>query len=80
MEEFTIIVNRANDVLYNRIIPRLFRSLYDMIEFDNEEELEVQLVNEPPDGYYLVHVLPGLLAECKAAPYSTNASKSFHLV
>jgi type III restriction enzyme len=72
-------VNRTNDVLYDWIIPRLFHSLYDLIEFDHEEDLEVQLVKEPPDGFYTVHVLPELLAEMKASPYAVHADKSFHL-
>ena len=78
-ERLLELVNRANDVLYDWIIPRLFHSLYDLEEFENTEKIEVQLVKEPPDGYYTVHVLPELLAERKAAAYSANADKSFHL-
>jgi type III restriction enzyme len=41
------IVNRYNDVLYDCIIPKLFKELYSIETEEKEEEIEVDLVNDP---------------------------------
>jgi type III restriction enzyme len=47
-------VNNFNELLYDWIIPRIFNNLYDLIEDDTTEEIEVELVKSPPEdpGYY----------------------------
>ena len=48
------LVNQFNEVLYDHIIPRLFKLLYDIESEQEEQEYEVALVKEPPvsPGYY----------------------------
>ncbi len=48
------LVNQFNEVLYDHIIPRLFKLLYDIETEQEEQEYEVALVKEPPvfPGYY----------------------------
>ena len=43
-----------NELLYDEIIPRLFRQLYDLDESQQTEEHEVDLIKLPPNGYYEV--------------------------
>lgn len=46
--------NEFNELLYDEIIPRLFRQLYDLDESQRAEEHEVDLIKLPPSGYYEV--------------------------
>lgn len=74
-------INEFNELLYNWIIPRLFVALYDVQEFERKEEYEVELVKEPPKGFYEVRADPKLVSErTEALTKDTNmAGKSFHL-
>ena len=48
------LVNQFNEALYDHVIPRLFKLLYDIQSEQEEQEYEVALVKEPPvsPGYY----------------------------
>lgn len=72
-------VNEFNDLLYDWIIPRLFNELYDITEFEAKEEIEIELVKEPKDGYYLVKADRDLVACLNADTFTTYKDKSFHL-
>lgn len=48
-------VNEFNELLYDKIIPTLFEALYEVNNYDKPEREEVQLVNEPANGYFTIH-------------------------
>jgi len=74
-------VNEFNELLYDHIVPRLFREFYNLKEFKSEEDYEIELVKEPDSesGCYRVTAKPDIIANHAEAPYSTYAGKSFHL-
>lgn len=76
--ELVAIANEFNELLYDEIIPRLFRLLYDLDEQTQSEEHEVELVKLPPHGYYPVSDSKGLVARRDSVDQETQA-KSFHL-
>lgn len=79
-DELVAITNEFNELLYDEIIPRLFRHLYDLEESQQTEEHEVELVKLPPGGYYEVSA-----AKDKTVRRTDNTlsdeerAKSFHL-
>ena len=72
-------VNKFNELLYDWIIPRLFDALYELKEFENREEEEIELVKEPADGYYKVRAAPDLVAKDTDTESRNYEHKSFHL-
>lgn len=69
-------VNEFNELLYDWVIPRLFKELYDMEEDTTEEEYEVELVKLSKDGYTL-SANKDLIV--KPEDTGDHAPKSFHL-
>ncbi|WP_205943795.1 hypothetical protein, partial [Pseudomonas viridiflava] len=53
-DELVASTNEFNELLYDEIIPRLFRQLYDLDESQQTEEHEVDLIKVPTSGYYEV--------------------------
>lgn len=45
-------VNQYNELLYDWIIPNLFKELYDIEEYEKKEEYEVELIKLSKDGFY----------------------------
>jgi DNA or RNA helicases of superfamily II len=75
-------VNRANDILFDIVIPRLFKELYDVQEYQGpKKKVRKLLVKEPPEGDsgYEIRVDPALFAEEVAPDYAPLSEKSFHL-
>jgi len=74
-------VNEFNEVLYDHVVPRLFREFYDLKEYSSEEEYEIELVKAPSGGSdcYVVTAKPELIADWNEAPFSQYKAKSFHL-
>ena len=72
-------INMFNEILYDEIIPRLFHELYDIEEYEHKESVELCLVKEPKDGYYLIKYKDGLLASLKDTQFSSYGDKSFNL-
>ena len=72
-------VNEFNELLYDWIIPRLFDALYELKEFENHQEEEIELVKEPEDGYYKVRATPDLVVTDDAPESRNYEDKSFHL-
>ena len=75
-------VNRANEILYDIVIPRLFKALYDIQEYQGpKKKIRKLLVKEPPEGDegYEIRIDPALFAEASAPEYSPLSEKSFHL-
>ncbi len=82
MEEILQNVNEFNELLYDEIIPRLFKALYDLKEFEHHEPEEIELVKEPEDGFYKVRANPSLVLkedEPDSPIVNKHGHKSFHL-
>ena len=72
-------VNEYNELIYDWIIPRLFREFYEIEEYEKKEEEEIELIKEPKDGFYKVKVKKDNLACLYDDKYSSFKDKSFHL-
>lgn len=70
-------VNEFNELLYDWVIPHLFRELYEITEYEHREEQVIELVKVPERGYYEVSAKPALIS--REETYQTHAEKSFHL-
>ena len=91
MSNLVAAVNRYNEILFDHIIPRLFRWFYDLEESVSTEEIELRLVAPPkgkgPDGggdggghpVAEFSVAPDLLAKREDDIYKDFVQKSFHL-
>ena len=71
-------VNKFNELLYDWVIPRLFNELFDVREFTDDEEYEVELIKPPKDGFYEMSARRELIVR-PAHPGLIGADKSFHL-
>ncbi len=49
IDEIVAMTNEFNELLYDEIIPRLFRQLYDLDESQQTDEYEVELIKLPPN-------------------------------
>ncbi len=79
IERVLLWVNRHNQLLYDHVIPVLFRCLYD--EKPNPpvvHEEEILLVREPKDGHYTYHVDPDKLKR-REDHAAAHQQLSFHL-
>ncbi|MEI6387977.1 MAG: DEAD/DEAH box helicase family protein [Spirochaetota bacterium] len=75
-------VNRSNSILYEVIIPRLFKQLFSIEEhLGPEQKIQKLLVKDPPEGDkgYHIRVDPDRFVEEKSPRYSTHSDKSFHV-
>lgn len=70
--------NEFNELLYDEIIPRLFRMLFDLDESQQTEEHEVDLIKLPSNGYYEVTGAKDKIVRMGDAKDSER-EKSFHL-
>jgi hypothetical protein len=71
------VINEFNELLYDWIIPRLFKELYDLTTTQDTVSYTLELVKEPPQGYYQVSAKPDkILRNDQTGKYQ---SKSFHL-
>ncbi|MBO6542822.1 MAG: DEAD/DEAH box helicase family protein [Alphaproteobacteria bacterium] len=77
-DELVAIVNEFNEILYDEIIPRLFKLLFDLDETQKTEEHEVELIKLPPSGYYEVTAAKDKIVRSTDAK-ETEIGKSFHL-
>ncbi|RFU47363.1 TnsA endonuclease N-terminal domain-containing protein [Paraburkholderia sp. DHOC27] len=79
-DELVAIINEFNELLYDAIIPRLFRQLYDLDESQQTEEHEVDLIKMPPNGYYEVSAAKDKIVRMSDSQIkSEERTKSFHL-
>jgi len=73
-------VNEFNELLYDWIIPKLFKEFYEIETFERLDEIEIELVKEPKDSdCYKVNAKKDLLASMHDDKYTTFKDKSFHL-
>src|SRR5690606_30373918 len=70
-------VNEFNELLYDCVIPNLFKELYEIDEFEKKEEYKVDLVKVPDAGFYELSARSELIV--READTGTSAAKSFHL-
>lgn len=75
-------VNEYNELLYDEVIPRLFREIYDIEEYKSEEKVTLELVKDPhtkgADCYH-VSYKDGLLASYEDERYKPYRSKTFNV-
>lgn len=72
-------VNAYNQLLYDWVIPRVFKALYEIEESTETEERMVRLVNDPPKGFFSVANDPELTVDMQSDPAKPFQAKSFHL-
>lgn len=79
-DELVVFINEFNELLYDEIVPRLFRLLYDLEEEQYSEEHEVDLIKAPPRGYYEISAEKDKIARMNDLQIKDEErSKSFHL-
>lgn len=79
-DELVAMTNEFNELLYDEIIPRLFRQLYDLDESQQTEEHEVELIKVPPTGYYEVTAAKDKIVRMGDRIIKDDErAKSFHL-
>lgn len=78
--ELVAMTNEFNELLYDEIIPRLFRQLYDLDESQKTEEHEVDLIKVPPNGFYEVTAAKDKIVRMSDVKINDEErAKSFHL-
>lgn len=78
-DELVAMTNEFNELLYDEIVPRLFRKLYDLDESQQTEEHEVDLIKLPPNGYYEVSAQKDKIVRMHDVINDDERAKSFHL-
>lgn len=79
-DELVVMTNEFNELLYDEIIPRLFRQLYDLDETQQTEEHEVDLIKLPPNGYYEMTAAKDKIVRMSDIQINDEErAKSFHL-
>ena len=79
IEKVLKIINDYNEVLYDRIIPKIFYSLYEITSSPTETERTIILLKNPKDpDYYLFYADPNLVISSKDNLYEPVKNKSFH--
>lgn len=79
-DELVAITNEFNELLYDEIIPRLFRLLFDLDEYEKKDEYEVDLIKMPANGYYEVSAAKDKIVRMHDAQIKDDErAKSFHL-
>ena len=72
-------VNNYNEVLYNHIIPDIFKSIYEISSSSTETEREIILLKKPEGiEYYEFYADPVLVAFIEDERYEKYKDKSFH--
>ena len=82
IEEICKRVNEHNELLYDEVIPRLFREIYEVKEYTNEEKVVLELVKDPKEkgeDCYHVKYKDGLLASYYDDRYKDYREKTFNV-
>lgn len=75
-------VNEHNELLYDEVIPRLFKEIYEIKEYTNEEKISLELVKDPKqkgEDCYRVSYKDGMLASYYDDKYKIFHDKSFNV-
>lgn len=78
-DELVAMTNKFNELLYDEIIPRLFRLIYELDEEDKPETHEVELVKIPSKGYYEMSANTDMTVRMQDVSDTAERAKSFHL-
>lgn len=78
-DELVAVVNEFNELLYDELIPRLFKLLFDLDEAQETEEHEVELIKVPAAGYYEVTAAADKIVRMGDVADEAERAKSFHL-
>lgn len=79
-DELVSITNQFNELLYDEIIPRLFRLMFDLDEYERKDEYEVDLIKLPASGYYEVSAAKDKIVRMDDKNITAEQrAKSFHL-
>ena len=71
-------VNDFNELLHDWVVPRLFRELYEVLDFERAEEFQVELVKWPvKSDHYSVRAAPEMVVTLAELP--EQGERSFHL-
>ncbi|OSX55442.1 DEAD/DEAH box helicase family protein [Anoxybacillus ayderensis] len=76
IDEILRYVNNHNEIIYDRIIPYLFKAMYNLKSSVITEKAELELVKDPKEGFYCIRAKEDLVIKEKGAKYT---SKTFHL-
>lgn len=80
VDKIVEITNEFNELLYDEVIPRLFRMTFDLDEAQKTEEHEVELIKVPSNGYYEVTAAKDKIVRSNdAVVRDEERNKSFHL-
>ena len=82
LEDICKRVNEHNELLYDEVIPRLFREIYEVKEYTNEEKVTLELVKDPKEkgeDCYHVKYKDGLLASYYDEKYMMYRDKTFNV-
>ena len=80
IEQILDLVNFHNDILFDWVIPHLFKEMYELVEFEHKEDVEVELVKDPGEKeYYTVRAQKDLVASYDDLDVQKYREKSFHL-
>ena len=75
-------VNEYNELLYDEVIPRLFKEIYDIEEYKSEEKVTLELVKDPikkGEDCYRVKYKDGMLASYYDEKYQMYRNKTFNV-
>lgn len=75
-------VNEHNELLYDEVIPRLFKEIYEVKEYTHEENITLELVKDPKakgEDCYRVAYKKGMLASYNDDKFEDFRSKSFNV-
>ena len=75
-------VNEHNELLYDEVIPRLFKEIYEVKEYTNEEKVTLELVKDPKEKgeeCYRVKYKDGLIASYNDEKYMMYRNKTFNV-
>ena len=75
-------VNQYNELLYDEVIPRLFREINEIVEYKSEEKVTLELVKDPKEkgeDCYHVKYKDGLLASYYDEKYKDYREKTFNV-
>lgn len=75
-------VNEHNELLYDEVIPRLFKEIYEVKEYTSEEKVSLELVKDPKEkgeDCYRVSYKDGLLASYYDDKYKLYHNRTFNV-
>ncbi len=75
-------VNEHNELLYDEVIPRLFKEIYEVKEYTHEEKVSLELVKDPKikgEDCYRVSYKDGMLASYYDDKFIPYRNKTFNV-